>query len=33
MQLAEKLYSLKVTADESDAILLGRAAIRMGLAN
>ena len=33
VQLAEKLYSLKVTADESDAILLGRAAIRMGLAN
>ena len=32
VQLVEKIYGLKITADESDAVLLGRAAIRMGLA-
>ena len=33
VQLVERIYGITVTADESDAILLGRAAIRMGLAN
>ena len=32
VQLVERIYGITVTADESDAILLGLAAIRMGMA-
>lgn len=32
VQLVMRLYDIDVTADEADAVLLGRAAIRMGLA-